>query len=119
MYSGAMDIILNNIALWRPKRTDDLSVIKQPKNTRIYDPETKLYKLADKPIYRYAKNYTVGKKTPIWFCLFARTYSDDAKIVEDALDNVAKTVTVAQAKAANLNPDYADFEYLNKLIEEK
>ena len=113
-----MDIILNQIALWRPKLNDQMTILRQPAGLRVLDSATKLYKLVEKPIIRYAKNYIAGKgKTAVKFSLFVRTYSEDEKAVESRLDEVAKNITVAQARKINSRALFEDFDYLNERME--
>lgn len=114
-----MDIIVDNIAIWRAILIDRLGVITQPAGLRALNPKTKLYYHTEQPLNRYVKNYTAGKgKNAVKFCLFVRTFSSDVAKVETRLDEVAKTITVAQAREINSRSVYEDFTYLNEYIKE-
>lgn len=114
-----MDIIVDNIAIWRAIPNDSLSVRTQPAGIRALNPTTKLYYQTQDQLRRYAKNYTVGKgKNAVKYCLFVRTFSEDAKNVEAKLDEVAKTITLAQAREINGRADYESFDYLDTYLEE-
>ena len=113
-----MDIILDNIALWRAKINDDFTVRQSAIGTRYKD-KNGANQIAVKPIYRYAKTYKVKDgKSELKVSLFVRTFDTDAKKVEKRLDEVAKTIKPAQARKAITNPNWADFEYLNINLED-
>lgn len=108
-----MDIIIDNIALWRGKVNNAFTVRTSAIGTRYKD-KNGANQVAVKPIYRYAKNYTVKDgKSDLCISLFVRTFSTDAKAIEKKLDKVAKTVKPAQARKVITNPVYTAFEYLN------
>lgn len=113
-----MDIIIDNIAIWRAKINDAFTIRTSAIGTRYKD-KSGAQKLAVKPIYRYAKTYTVKDgKSDIRVSLFVRTFCTDAEKVEAKLDEVAKTIKPKQAREAVTNPNWADFEYLNIYLED-
>ena len=113
-----MEIIIDNIALWRAKINDAFTVRTSPIGTRYKDSHG-ANQVAVKPVYRYAKTYTVKDgKSDLRVSLFVRTLCTDAKKVEAKLDEVAKTIKPAQARKVITNPVYTAFEYLNKYLEE-
>lgn len=106
-----MEIIINKIAIWKANFHKGYTVRKMPIGTR-YQNESGIYCVADKPMYRYAKNYKV-KKTE--FVLFARSFREDKNGVETELDKVAKTITEEYAKKAIL-ASAENFEYTNNSL---
>lgn len=113
-----MDIIIDNIALWRGKINDAFTVRTSAIGTRYKD-QKGANQVAVKPIYRYAKAYTVKDgKNNLRVSLFVRTFSTDAKKAEKRLDEVAKTIKPAQARKVITNPVYTAFEYLNINLED-
>jgi hypothetical protein len=113
-----MEIIIDNIALWRGKINDAFTVRTSAIGTRYQD-KNGAHQVAVKPIYRYAKTYTVKDgKSDLRVSLFVRTFDTDAKKVEKKLDEVAKTIKPAQARKIIANPVYMAFEYLNITLED-
>lgn len=113
-----MEIIIDNIALWRGKINDSFTVRTSAIGTRYQD-KNGGHQVAVKPIYRYAKTYTVKDgKEELKVSLFVRTFSTDAKQAEKRLDEVAKTIKPAQARKVITNPVYTAFEYLNIYLED-
>ena len=113
-----MDIIIDNIALWRGKINDNFTVRTSAIGTRYQDKKG-ANQVAVKPIYRYAKTYTIKDgKEELKVSLFVRTFSTDAKKAEERLDEVAKTIKPAQARKVITNPVYTAFEYLNIYMED-
>lgn len=113
-----MEIIIDNIAIWRAKINDAFTVRTSAIGTRYKD-KNGADKVAVKPIYRYAKTYAVEDgKSELKISLFVRTFDTDAKKAEKQLDKVAKTITPAKARKAITNPNWADFEYLNIYLED-
>lgn len=106
-----MEIILDRIAIWRADFHKGYTVRTIPTNTRYQDKG--IYLKSEKTMYRYAKNYKVGKTE---FCLFVRTYRDDKKGVEAELDKAAKTVTEDYAKKIAVLSTIENFEYLNEFL---
>lgn len=117
-YNERMDIIIDNIALWRAKINDAFTVRTSAIGTRYKD-KNGTTQVAVKPIYRYAKSYDVkdGNST-LRVSLFVRTFDTDAKKIEKQLDKVAKGIKPAQARKVITNPTYTAFEYLNTYLED-
>lgn len=110
-----MDIILNQIAIWRPFSAKKLSVRKSPIGQQYREPNTVIYKQAAKPLIRYGKDYFVKK---VGFSLFLRTECEDAAKVEAALDYYAKQITKEYALQAIANSDISIFEYTPYIFNE-
>lgn len=108
-----MEIIIDKIAIWRENLNDKFSVRKIPANTRYRDDVTGIYLISDKPMFRYAKNYKKGKTK---FCLFVRTFREDASAIEVELDKIAKTIDEEYAKKINAISSIENFEYLNERL---
>lgn len=106
-----MEIILDRIAIWKADFHKGYTVRNIPLNTRYQ--KDGVYVLSDKPMFRYAKNYKVGKTE---FCLFVRTFRDDKNKIEVELDKVAKTIEEAYAKKVISLATVTDFEYLNEYL---
>lgn len=105
---------LNRIALWRAKLFDELTV-RECGAGRAYVKDNTIKKTIEKT-YRYAKNYEKGKHK---FCLFVITYADNADIVEQQLDSIAKKLKIADIKSALETSDDSSFTYTNYYLEEK
>lgn len=104
---------LDEVALWRAKLTDEMTVRENPAG-RPYE-DNNIIKKTTSVAYRYAKNYTVGKEK---FCLFIFTYTKNKKDVEKFLNKVAKTITEDMAKKAKENAtQFRGFEWLNIKLE--
>lgn len=103
-----MDIILNQIAIWKPCGAKTLSIRKSPTGQKYREPNGVVYKIANKPLFRYAKDYTVKK---VAFSLFLRTECDNEKLVENALDTYAKQITKEYALNATATATIDSFEY--------
>lgn len=113
-----MEIIIDNIALWRGKISDGFTTRTSAIGTRYKD-QKGANQVAVKPIYRYAKSYTIKDgKAELKISLFVRTFCTDAKKVEKQLDKAAKGVKPAQARKVITNPVYTAFEYLNTYLED-
>lgn len=110
-----MDIILNQIAIWKPGNFKKLSIRKSPSGQQYRDPNGVIYKNSIKPLVRYAKDYSIAK---VKFSLFLRTDCEDAKKVEAALDYYAKQVTKEYALQATSDADFAHFEYTPYIFNE-
>ena len=118
-YKEAMEIIIDNIALWRGKINDDFTTRTSAIGTR-YKTQNGANQVAVKPIYRYAKTYQIKDgDSELKVSLFVRTFDTDAKKVEKQLDAAFKKVKPAQARKVVTNPNYMAFEYLNIYLEEK
>lgn len=111
-----MDIILNQIAIWKPGNFKELSIRKSPSGQQYREPNGVVYKNSVKPLIRYAKDYTVKK---VNFSLFLRTECEDATKVETALDAFAKEITKEYALQATAGADLGHFEYTPYIFDEK
>lgn len=112
-YNENMEIIIDNIALWRAKINDAFTVRTSAIGTPYKD-KNGARQIATKPIYRYAKTFTLKDgKEELKFSLFVRSLCTDSEKVEERLDEVAKTVKAKQVREAIVNPVYSAFEYLN------
>lgn len=112
-----MDIIIDRIALWRAKINDNFTVRTSAIGTP-YKKKDGSAAIADKPIYRYAKTYSVKDgKSELKFSLFVRSFSTNAEKAEKTLDVIAKSITPEQAREVITNPTYAAFIYLNEYME--
>lgn len=107
-YIQTMEIIIDNIAIWRADFHEGYTVREIPPNTQYQDKDG-LMKFSDKKMYRYAKNYKVGKTA---FVLFVRTYEKNKAKVEKRLDEVAKTVDEKEALKMSVAMP-SNFDYLN------
>lgn len=88
-----MEIIIDNIAIWRADFHEGYTVRQIPPNIAYQDKDGSM-KRSDKIMYRYAKNYKVGDTD---FVLFVRTYDKSKTRVEKKLDEVAKTIDEKKA----------------------
>lgn len=108
LYNEIMEIIIDNIAIWRADFHQGYTVREIPPNIEYRDRSGDL-KHSDKTMYRYAKNYKVGDTD---FVLFVRTYEENKKKVEKQLDEVAETIDEKLAlKMSGTLP--SGFEYLD------
>lgn len=111
-------LILNRIAIWRPKLNDEFSVRRSPAG-RVHF-ENNIAKTTQSPTYRYAKNYTVGKgKGAVKFCLMIMSEINSEKTFEKLLDTTATKIDIALAQrvvlaATESSFEYTDFEYKEK-----
>lgn len=109
---------LNQIAIWKPKAIDELTVRESPAG-RPYE-ENNILKPTTAKSYRYAKNYQVGRgRASTKYCLFVITYDNDRESIEKQLDDIAKTITATKARNAISNATNADFEWLGESLKEK
>lgn len=114
-----MEIIIDNVAIWRSIATDGLSIREVPKGKRYKTLNSDELIMSNRVFYRYAKNYTVGTgKNKIKYCLFVRTMIDDKSYIEGQLDDIAKTITTTRAKQVYEKEGYTDFDYLDSTIKE-
>ena len=114
-----MEIIIDKIALWRPKINDAFTVRTSAIGTPYLD-KNGMRTSALKPIYRYAKTYSLmDGDEELKFSLFVRSFSTDAKKAEEKLDTVAEKITGEQVREVILNPVFSAFEYLNEYLGEK
>lgn len=103
-----MDIILNQIAIWRPCGAKELNVRKSPAGRQYREPNAVVYKQSAKPLTRYAKDYTIKK---VSFSLFLHTECDNAEKIESALDYYSSKITKEYALQATATATSAAFEY--------
>lgn len=103
-------LILNQVAIWRPKLNDGFSVRKSPSG-RIYF-ENNIAKTTQRPTYRYAKNYTVGKgKSAVKFCLMIMSEINSEKVFEKFLDDTSKKIDLSLAQRVLITSTESNFEY--------
>lgn len=103
-----MDIILNQIAIWSPCGAKQLNIRKEPSGRKYREPNGVVYKVANNPIIRYVKDYSIKK---VGFSLFLRTDCDNEVLVENALDGYAKQITKEYALKATAKSSLEYFEY--------
>lgn len=87
---------INKLATWLKMREDGILVKKMPEG---YPYSTKagitMQSSIVKPVYRYAKNYSVGKKT---FSLCLITLNPNAQEVEAWLDNQSEFIDLEKVE---------------------
>lgn len=91
----------------------------RPAGATIQQAGTNILVKSDKVIYRYAKNYKTKGRGGVRFCLFVRTYRDDEKTIEQALDEMATGLTTSDVASAIAGSDAEHFTYTNKYLEDK
>lgn len=112
-----MNIYLDRVAIWLPIGTDELSVRPMPAGIEYLANGTMVFKKADKTLYRYAKNYKVGKgKTATAYSLFVRTFEPDSAVVEKALDVIAESMTKEFVDSSIAGATFENFNYLDEVI---
>lgn len=110
-------VFLDRVAIWRPKNNDSLSV-RYDKPGRAYF-KNNVRHLSDKPIIRYAKNYSIGKgKNATKFCLFIMSFEESRKLIESYLDGVAKDIDKSFVQKILMSDDKMDFEWLDEYYKE-
>lgn len=112
-------IKINNIALWKPAaglKEGESHFCINPAGRTYLEKGSSVFKLSDKLMYRYVKNYKAGKTS---FSLFVRTFRDEENAVIMELDAVAKKVKESEAKAMLAEPDYMKFKYLDIYLKEE
>lgn len=110
-----MDIILNKVAIWRARNNENFTKRPAPLGTRYREDSSPIYKNAEKPIIRYAKDYTIQK---VKYSLFLRTFCEDEKAVEKALDAVAKKLDKTYVLESTYNADFSNFTYTDFIFDE-
>lgn len=103
-----MDVVINQVAIWQPCGAKKLHARKMPVGIKYREPNGVIYKIANKVLTRYAKDYTIGKTK---FSLFIRTDSDNDKAVESFMDACAKNVTGEYVKSSIAGASIEKFEY--------
>lgn len=111
-----MDLILNQVAIWRSCGAKKINVKASPAGRRIRKAGKSVYQQTDKVCYRYAKDYTKNK---VEYCLMVFSDIESVEIAEKQLDAVAKTITKDQALKASANGTATTFEYLPNIIKEE
>lgn len=110
-----MDLILNQVAIWRSCGANKINIKASPAGRRIRKAGSAVYQTTDKVCYRYAKDYT---KSKVGYCLMVFSDIESAETVEAQLDAIAKTITKEQALKASANGTPTNFEYLANVIKE-
>lgn len=116
-------IKIDRIAIWRPAMNLDEGVV----NTQVTPPGVKYlpkgssaYAISTEPMYRYVKNYHIGKgKNIVKYSLFVRTFSDAEAAVETQMDAATETLTEEYIKKIVSDPDVLNFEYLDIYLTEE
>lgn len=112
-----MDIILDQVAIWRACGAKTLNRRVSPAGIIVRNVDSPVYNKAAVPIIRYCKDYEVGSgKSKVAYCLFVRSKIDNDEFIEQQLDDVAKQITKEQALKASANATTENFEYLPKII---
>ena len=75
-----MEIIIDKIAIWKSDFHKEKYTVREMPLGIKYRNELGIASVSDKVIYRYAKNYKVGKTD---YLLFVRTFSNDKDAVEN------------------------------------
>ena len=110
-------LILNRVAIWRPKLKDEFATRKSPAG-RVYL-ERGIAKKSDQEMTRYAKNYTISKgKTAVKICLMLMSFSESEKTIEKFLDETSKKIDLALAQRVILSSTLSNFEYTDFYFEE-
>lgn len=103
-------LILDRVAIWRPKPKDNFAVRQSPAG-RVHF-ERGIAKTTKNPTFRYAKNYSIGKgKNAVKFCLMLMTESVSEKSIEKFLDDTSKKIDIAFAQRVVMNSTDVSFEY--------
>lgn len=111
-------LILNRVAIWKPKLNDDFSVRQSPAGRTHF--EHNIAKTTQTPTYRYAKNYSIGKgKSATKFCLMILTPFQSEKTIENFLDDTAKQIDIAFAQRVAMTATDASFEYTDFYFNEE
>lgn len=109
-----MEIIIDKIGIWKADYHKGFTIKEVPSGMRYFD-KTCICKLSNNKMYRYAKNYKVGKTE---YVLFVRTFNNNTAEVEKQLDKVAKTITESYAREVCLKATLEEFDYLNEYVKE-
>ena len=119
MYKSISEIVnINRVAIWRATLAEEINVKISPPGRHYL--ENNVEKISDQEMYRYVKNYKVGKgESAIDFCLFIITFSDSINHVEKFLDEVAKTIKPEYAKKVVDESNMTNFAYLDEFYKEK
>lgn len=108
-----MDIILNQIAIWRPFGSDKMLKREAPRGQSFKVAGSPAIQSSDLPLLRYAKDYErFGAK----FCLFVRTFEADETVAEKALDNTAKSLKKTEILQGVAGAGNSNFVYTDKFL---
>lgn len=111
-------LILNRVAIWKPKLNDEFSARQSPAG-RVYF-EHNIAKTTQTPTFRYAKNYTIGEgESAVKFCLMFITSSQSEKTIEKFLDETSKKIDIAFAQRVAMTTTDASFEYTDFYFNEE
>ncbi len=112
-----MDIVLDQVAIWRACGAKTLNKRTMPAGTVVRSVDSPVYNKSLAPFMRYCKDYVVSTgKSKVAYSLFVRTKIDNDRIVEQQLDDIAKKITKEQALRASANATMENFEYLPNVI---
>lgn len=110
-----MDIIINQVAIWKACGAKKINARKAPIGQKYREPSGVIYKIANSPLIRYAKDYTVKK---VKFALFIRTNCENEKLVENYLDYCSKQLTQEYIQNAISGSSIDKFEYTPYIFDE-
>lgn len=108
-----MDIILNQIAIWRPFGSEKILKREAPLGQSFKIAGNPVIQSSQKPLFRYAKDFS---RFGVKFCLFVRTFEEDITAVEKALDDAAKSLKKAEILNGTSEAGNNSFVYLDKFI---
>lgn len=111
-----MDLILNQVAIWRSCGATKLNVKTVPAGRKIRRAGKSVYEITKETCKRYAKDYTKNK---VDYCLMVFSNIDSESLVESQLDEIAKSITKEQALKASANATTTFFEYLPNILKEE
>lgn len=110
-------LILNRVAIWKPKLNDDFSVRPSPAGRTYF--ENGVAKISQDKLYRYAKNYKIkDNDIEIKFCLFVVSPAYDLERFKKFLDEVSKNISVDIVKKVSILSN-ADFKYIDFYFNEE
>lgn len=115
-----MNIILDRVAVWLPQTVDGLLVRAMPAGTTYLTKDSLVYKQATQPLYRYVKNYEVGRgKNKVKFCLFVRSFEKDGKVVEAELDRISAELPKEYVEKELTGATFESFAYTDYYLKDK
>lgn len=113
-------IELDRVAIWLPQPEEGILSRAMPIGTRYITKDSTVFKQTTQPMWRFVKNYEVGKgKSKVKFCLFVRTFEDEMKSVEAELDRVAKKLTREAVEKLLAGANFVSFSYTDEYIKQK
>lgn len=111
-------LILDRVAIWCPKPNDNFAVRKSPAGRTYF--ENNIARTSESELYRYAKNYTIGKgASAVKVCLIMMSKSTAEKQIEKFLDETAKKIDIAFAQRVVMQATMSNFEYTDFNYKEK